>query len=231
MENLKVGIDERELFSQTFYKTATLLFETSKTKIENMVADSVMKKSVIAQEANEASQRIQEVLLNGREELKETIEKVQAEIERKYQIKASYMDDAGSPNQAQIAAEALRRQDFDMKLELMDEREVAELVHKYTNPETTPLSEYEYNAIKLWIKRNAKSSDNYNLDRDLAQIAQRTNIGQEWLNDPEYVKNENLLVQLRSMGIPTMLWLKQEDGTYTPLDVSSELEDVIKGYA
>ncbi|WCG32633.1 hypothetical protein PML78_10595 [Enterococcus dispar] len=213
-------MEEKLLFTQPFYKRAITLLEDGEKEIKQMINAGYYKKTAIMERANEVSEKVQEELNTGYYELKQTIGANKAAIRAKYQQ---------NPNYTNPSEEVLRRQDFDMRLQLMAENEVLEMVQEAET--TNTLTAYDLNALKLYLNNHNFKDSRIKDDifKGIMKIEDVHNLGKEWLVDPEYQKNQQLEIEVRQMG-PSMIWVKDDIDGFRPVGVTDRFNELMRGY-
>lgn len=115
---------------------------------------------------------------------KEKVEKAQSKRIKQAQIK-----------QAELTAEIIQRQDFDMKLELMEDHDLEKFIGEITNEETA-VNNYELAKIRLRVKSMPESKNKKDLAEILNTLAVTNGVDNPWLKDAEFIRNKELLRDL-----------------------------------
>lgn len=212
---------QTNLFKQGFYKKATADYMESLTEINKMVAEGQKKRSYISDVAKGAADRIKSEFNQGYETLNSELSDKLKDIKQKYESERAY----SNPSE-----EILKRQDFDLRISLMDDHEVNALVKDAL--ENNTLSLYEVSVIQLSLKQGQlkDSSLNNELTSNLIRLTEKYSIGAEWEKVQAYIDAYNLMVESKQMN-SAYLWIGDDNGEYNPIDIKQGLFQPLKNYS
>jgi|GEM_PF-6081892 len=211
-------MDKKELFNQRFYANAISDYKAGTIEIQNMINQGIYKKDVIYNKAQELSETIHQRLVKGYDELSSKIEKENSAIREKYQVKREYEN----PNE-----ELLHRQDFDRKLNLMEDDDLLNFVNENLNE--NHITNYQLETIKIALKNGKFNLKQDDIELSLTTLEQKYYIGREWEKDKTYQDNLALEIQMQQIK-PDMLWLEDNQKDWRPITVFDSMTENLRGY-
>lgn len=202
------------LLKQPFYQKAINETMQARKEIRKLIDAEHYTSAYIAEETRKKVQSIKEILETGYKTLQDDISRKNETIKERYQAEQS--------NYTNPTEELLKRQDFDMKLKLMTDNELADYLIKALEGET--MSVYEYQSIKLAIQ-DGKLANSYlksQIETDLIKLEEVNHIGKEWMNDADYMKNHALFMEMRQIP-STYIWLPDDMGEHYPSNIETAI--------
>lgn len=111
--------------------------------------------------------------------------------------------------QAQYLGESLKRQDFDLKVDVMEDNEVEKFVLGIAEG-FNQVSVYEFNVMRKRVKEVESKEIKRELQTVLSSIAIQENIDNAWENDEEWQKVERIKFEINTLPKNAIFEFNQE---------------------
>lgn len=157
-----------------------------------------------------------EPLKDGATSLEEKAFKEKVEKAQEKRIKQAHI------KQAELTAEILQRQDFDMKLDLLDDNDLEHFVNEITE-EDAQVNNYELTKVRLRVKNMPEKPIKKELSDILKEMVVSNAIDNPWSKDEEFIKNQKILRDLNVFPTNIIFIFNEIHQDYEAKEIEKEI--------